>query len=80
MGYVGPTRSASFRTDVNNVLTRFVTQHLGDDRHTWVQVIRGAVRLNGTALTAGDGAAVSKETALQIHATNAAELLLFDLA
>ena len=26
MGYVGPTRSASFRTDVNNVLTRFVRQ------------------------------------------------------
>jgi hypothetical protein len=24
MGYAGPTRSASFRTDVNNVLTRFV--------------------------------------------------------
>ena len=23
MGYVGQTRSASFRTDVNNVLTRF---------------------------------------------------------
>jgi hypothetical protein len=23
MAYVGPTRSASFRTDVNNVLTRF---------------------------------------------------------
>jgi hypothetical protein len=23
MGYVGPTRSASFRTDVNNVVTRF---------------------------------------------------------
>jgi hypothetical protein len=23
MGYIGPTRSASFRTDVNNVLTRF---------------------------------------------------------
>ncbi len=56
------------------------THHLGDDRHAWVQVIRGAVRLNGTALTAGDGAAVSKETALQIHATDAAELLLFDLA
>jgi hypothetical protein len=25
MAYVGPIRSASFRTDVNNVLTRFVT-------------------------------------------------------
>ena len=53
---------------------------LGDDRHAWVQVIRGAVRLNGTPLTAGDGAAVSQETALQLRATEAAELLLFDLA
>jgi redox-sensitive bicupin YhaK (pirin superfamily) len=57
-----------------------LTHHLGDDRHAWVQVIRGAVRLNGSPLTAGDGAAVSKETVLQIHATEAAELLLFDLA
>jgi hypothetical protein len=23
MGYVGPTRSASFRTDVNKIMTRF---------------------------------------------------------
>jgi quercetin 2,3-dioxygenase len=57
-----------------------LVHHLGDDRHAWVQVIRGAVRLNGTSLTAGDGAAISKETVLQIHATEAAELLLFDLA
>ncbi len=57
-----------------------LTHHLGDDRHAWVQVIRGAVRLNGTPLTAGDGAAVSQETALQLRATEAAELLLFDLA
>jgi quercetin 2,3-dioxygenase len=34
----------------------------------------------GTPLTAGDGAAVSKETVLQLRATDAAELLLFDLA
>jgi quercetin 2,3-dioxygenase len=57
-----------------------LVHRLGDDRHAWVQVIRGAVRLNGTALTAGDGAVVSQETALQIHATDTAELLLFDLA
>jgi quercetin 2,3-dioxygenase len=44
------------------------------------QVVRGAVVLNGTTLTAGDGAAVSKEAVLQIRATDAAELLLFDLA
>jgi quercetin 2,3-dioxygenase len=45
-----------------------------------VQVIRGAVRLNGTSVRAGDGASISKETVLQIGATEAAELLLFDLA
>lgn len=53
---------------------------LGDDRHAWVQVIRGAVRLNGTSLRAGDGASISKEPVLQIGTTEAAELLLFDLA
>jgi quercetin 2,3-dioxygenase len=57
-----------------------ISHRLGDDRHAWVQVVRGAVLLNGTPLTAGDGAAVSKEAVLQIHATDAAELLLFDLA
>ena len=57
-----------------------ITHRLSDDRHAWVQVVRGAVWLNGIALTAGDGAAVSKETGLQIRATDAAELLLFDLA
>jgi redox-sensitive bicupin YhaK (pirin superfamily) len=56
-----------------------LTHRLGDDRHAWVQVVRGAVVLNGTPLMAGDGAAVSKEVVLQIHATDAAELLVFDL-
>jgi redox-sensitive bicupin YhaK (pirin superfamily) len=45
-----------------------------------VQVVRGAIRLNDTPLTAGDGAAVSKEAVLQIRATTAAEILVFDLA
>ena len=57
-----------------------LTHRLGDDRHAWVQVVRGAVVLNGTPLTAGDGAAVSKEAVLQLRATDATELLLFDLA
>jgi redox-sensitive bicupin YhaK (pirin superfamily) len=57
-----------------------LTHRLGDDRHAWVQVVRGAVRLNDTPLTAGDGAAVSKEAVLQIRATTAAEILVFDLA
>ena len=57
-----------------------LTHRLGDDRHAWVQMVRGAVLLNGTPLRGGDGAAVSKEAMLQIYATTPAELLLFDLA
>jgi hypothetical protein len=56
------------------------TYRLGDNRHAWVQVVRGEVLLNGTALTAGDGTAVSKETMLHLRAAETAELLLFDLA
>ncbi|MBI4082528.1 MAG: pirin family protein [Candidatus Lambdaproteobacteria bacterium] len=49
-------------------------------RHAWVQVARGALDLNGVALQAGDGAALSGETALRLNATEPTELLLFDLA
>ena len=36
--------------------------------------------LNGTPLTTGDGAAMSKEAVLQLRAAEAAAFLLFDLA
>jgi len=60
-----------------------VAQALAPGRFAWVQVARGAVVLNGTALAAGDGAAVQGESQLEIVANGAAgtsELLLFDLA
>ena len=57
-----------------------VTHELRPGRHAWVQVARGAVTLNGRPLTTGDGAAVSEETALTVAGTEAAEVLLFDLA
>jgi redox-sensitive bicupin YhaK (pirin superfamily) len=38
------------------------------------------VRLNGTRLKEGDGAAISDEPTLEITATSEAEILLFDLA
>ena len=47
---------------------------------TWLQVLRGAVELNGVPLTAGDGAAVSDETQLELHAAANSEVMLFDLA
>jgi hypothetical protein len=49
-------------------------------RHAWVQVARGAGTLNGTALKAGDGAALSKEERLVLTATEPLEALVFDLA
>jgi redox-sensitive bicupin YhaK (pirin superfamily) len=57
-----------------------VTQQLAPGRHAWLQVLRGAVTLNGQPLATSDGAAVSDETTLAIAATEEAEVMLFDLA
>ena len=48
-------------------------------RKAWVQVARGAVRLNGRPLSQGDGAAVSDERTLTFTGTPDAEVLLFDM-
>jgi redox-sensitive bicupin YhaK (pirin superfamily) len=53
---------------------------LGANRYAWLQVARGAVKLNEFDLQPGDGAAVSNESDLKIVAQAAAEILLFDLA
>ena len=59
-----------------------VRHKLGKGRHAWLQVARGAVTLNGTALKAGDGAAVSDEAQVEIAGSGKgdSEILLFDLA
>ena len=57
-----------------------VEHTLGANRYAWLQVARGAVRLNEFDLQPGDGAAVSNETALKTVAQESAEILLFDLA
>jgi redox-sensitive bicupin YhaK (pirin superfamily) len=49
-------------------------------RHAWIQVARGTIAVNGQPLEAGDGAAVSDETALDVTASSDAEVLVFDLA
>jgi redox-sensitive bicupin YhaK (pirin superfamily) len=50
------------------------------NRYAWVQVSRGAIRLHGKALAAGDGAAISGEERLDFIADVDSEILLFDLA
>ncbi|MEZ6142650.1 MAG: pirin family protein [Zavarzinella sp.] len=53
---------------------------LAEGRHAWLQVLRGAVDVNGTKLATSDGAAISEENHLHIVANGAAEIMLFDLA
>jgi hypothetical protein len=58
-----------------------VEHELADGRYAWIQVARGAVKVNGEELKAGDGAAVAQEKKLQIVGdADASEVLLFDLA
>ncbi len=49
-------------------------------RHAWLQVLRGAIQLDGRPLAEGDGAAVSDEEFLSIRADRPSEVLVFDLA
>jgi quercetin 2,3-dioxygenase len=57
-----------------------VTHRLEPGRSAWVQVARGKVHLNGSALEAGDGGAISKQQEIELGSEDAAEILLFDLA
>ena len=50
------------------------------DRHAWVQVLRGAVEVNGQKLLVSDGAAFSDESGVRIRAIDPSEVMLFDLA
>jgi redox-sensitive bicupin YhaK (pirin superfamily) len=57
-----------------------VKHALKPDRHAYVQVARGSVKLNGKRLDTGDGAAISAEKSLELTGVKDAEVLLFDLA
>lgn len=45
----------------------------------FVQIIRGEVRVNGEAVSSGDGIQISDEERVTIHSQSEAELLLFDM-
>ncbi|MGC2230527.1 MAG: hypothetical protein WBA09_03420, partial [Candidatus Acidiferrum sp.] len=57
-----------------------VKHELKPERHAYVQVARGSVKLNGKQLDAGDGAAISAEKSVELTGVDNAEVLLFDLA
>jgi quercetin 2,3-dioxygenase len=53
---------------------------LKPDRHAYVQVARGSVKLNGKELQEGDGATISEEKGIELTGVKDTEVLLFDLA
>lgn len=81
----GPKAPVTIHQNANLYIARLdegvkATHNLGPERHAWVQVAKGAVVVNGKQLAAGDGAAISNETAVRVDAAKPSEVLLFDLA
>jgi redox-sensitive bicupin YhaK (pirin superfamily) len=81
----GPKAPVTIHQDANLYIARLdkgqeAKHELKKDRHAWLQVARGSVRVNGTELKQGDGAAISKESEVRVEAPENSEVLLFDLA
>ena len=80
----GHDNSIPIRQDATLYVTNLtegesVEHTLAPGRSAWLQVARGSLKLNGIALSAGDAAAVTGETALSLAATGNVDALLFDL-
>ncbi len=81
----GTDGSVTIHQDVNlysSILRKDeeITHELKENRHAWIQLIKGEIDLNGETLEAGDGAAISEEKLLKIKSlAEETEFLLFDL-
>lgn len=60
--------------------SQILKHQLDENRHCWLQVARGALKLNGRQVEPGDGVALSDERNITLEATSETEFLLFDLA
>ncbi|HVE58231.1 MAG TPA: pirin family protein [Pyrinomonadaceae bacterium] len=82
----GDDGSVTIHQDVNLYSSLLATgetvEHsLAENRHAWIQIVKGSIELNGETLNQGDGAAVSDETSLKIKSlSDETEFLLFDLS
>lgn len=57
-----------------------VAHSVAENRHAWIQIVKGQVDLNGEILNQSDGAAISDERLLEIKSlADETEFLLFDL-
>jgi hypothetical protein len=57
-----------------------VNHALRPNRHAWLQLATGSVRVNDVDLQAGDGLAIHAENSTTVDALSDAQVLLFDLA
>ena len=81
----GRDGSVTVHQDVAVWAARFDSQeqaafHLKPGRRAWLQLARGTVLRNGIKMNAGDGAAINKESTLDLKALDQAEILGFDVA
>ena len=83
--HAGTDGSVTIHQDVNlysSILggDETVSHELAENRHAWVQIVKGSLEVNGEVLNTGDGAAISDETLLKIRSlADETEFLLFDL-
>ncbi len=56
-----------------------VSHALKSNRHAWVHIAEGEVKLNGDTLKAGDAIALSNETEVKLAAAKPSQVLVFDL-
>jgi redox-sensitive bicupin YhaK (pirin superfamily) len=81
----GREDSLTVHQDANILLAQLkpaasVVHSLSADRHAWLQVLRGEIVVGKERLRAGDGAAISLETNLDLVGVSDAEVMLFDMA
>jgi len=81
----GSDGSLTIHQDARLYLARLLpgeaaAQEIDRGRAAWLQVLRGSMNVLGHDLAAGDGAAVTDESAVSLQATVPSEVLLFDLA
>jgi hypothetical protein len=81
----GRANSLTVHQDMNLYLAQLdqdniLNYTLEPERHVWVQIVEGSLKMNGVILHTGDGAAVDDEKTLHFIAEVNTEFLLFDLA
>ena len=80
----GRDNSIAINQDADLFLARLnsgesVAHSVRDQRHVWVHVAEGEVKLNGEVLSAGDAASVSEPAELKLTASRPSQVLVFDL-